>query len=402
MTGSIACFKACQIVSKLVQAGHEVQVVLSKSASEFIGNATLEGLTGKPALVETFETGQMMGHIHWVRWADLIIVAPATANFINKAVSGIGDDLILTQFLAHDFKKPYLIAPAMNTAMYLHPVTQNSIQALKKMGVEILETASGVLACGEVGWGRLLDPDLIFQEIENHLNKKRLSTAPAMTVRKIPLKVLVTAGGTQESIDDVRVLSNRSTGATGASIADSLIQLGFDVTYLHARNAVKPKLHCRMEVFESFSDIEGKLKTILGEKDYRAVIHSAAVSDFSVDKSDGKIPSGNELQLKLKPNPKLVQHLREMAFNQNLNVIAFKMTSHAPLAEQKAAVKKLFTEAKPNWVVHNDLSEKQEAKHRFHIYDNQLTENAKSLNTKVELGLAIGRYLMELKNDIST
>ncbi len=402
MTGSIACFKACQVISKLVQAGHQVQVVASKSALEFVGNATIEGLTGNPVLTDTFETGQVMGHIHWVRWADLIVVAPATANFINKVSSGIGDDLITTQFLAHDFKKPYLVAPAMNTAMYLHPVTQNSIQNLKKMGVEILETASGVLACGEVGWGRLLDPELICLEIEKHLKSKKAESAPPVTVRKTPLKVLVTSGGTQENIDAVRMITNRSTGTTGAAIADTLTELGFDVTYLHAKNAVKPKAHCRMESFVSFTDIETKLKTILAEKDFRAVIHLAAISDFSVNQVEGKIPSGTELNLKLTPNPKLVRHLREMAHNQDLNVIAFKMTSSSSQEEQKIAVKKVFAEAKPNWVVHNDLSEMSERKHTFHVFENEKTEKPKTLGGKVELGLAIGRYLMEMKNDLSS
>ena len=119
MTGSIACYKACNLISKLVQNDYDVQVVASASALHFVGNATLEGLTGKPVIHDLFQSGNIMDHIHLIRWCDLVITAPATANFINKISQGLGDDLLTTLFLAHDFKKPYLIAPAMNTSMYL-------------------------------------------------------------------------------------------------------------------------------------------------------------------------------------------------------------------------------------------------------------------------------------------
>jgi phosphopantothenoylcysteine decarboxylase/phosphopantothenate--cysteine ligase len=164
-------------------------------------------------------------------------VAPATANYVNKTSQGIGDDLVTTMFLAHDFKKPFLIAPAMNTSMYLHPVTQKSIQSLKAMGIEILETASGVLACGEVGWGRLLEPDLIVEEVKRHLSLKTESINQTPIKKSLAQKILITSGGTEEAIDRVRSLTNKSTGATGAYLADHFSQLGFDVVYLHAENA---------------------------------------------------------------------------------------------------------------------------------------------------------------------
>src|SRR5690606_33467299 len=124
MTGSIACYKACQLLSKLSQNNYEVQVVATASALEFVGNATLEGLSGKAVVSDIFAHGRNMDHIHLARWADLIIVAPATANFINKMAQGAADDLASTLFLAHDFTKPFLVAPAMNTSMYQHPATQ--------------------------------------------------------------------------------------------------------------------------------------------------------------------------------------------------------------------------------------------------------------------------------------
>ncbi|PWU21736.1 MAG: bifunctional phosphopantothenoylcysteine decarboxylase/phosphopantothenate--cysteine ligase CoaBC, partial [Bdellovibrio sp.] len=149
MTGSIAAFKACALLSKIVQSGATVQVAASAAALRFVGEATLEGLSGRPVAKDLWESGRAMEHIQLVRWADLIIVAPASAHFINRAANGVGDDLLTTMFLAHDFTKPFMIAPAMNTAMYLHPVTKGSITKLRELGIQVLETASGVLACGE-------------------------------------------------------------------------------------------------------------------------------------------------------------------------------------------------------------------------------------------------------------
>lgn len=395
MSGSIACYKACQVVSKLVQAGYDVQVVASESALKFVGNATLEGLTGKPVVHDLFESGNVMDHIHLVRWADLILTAPATANFINKAAQGIGDDLLTTQFLAHDFKKPYLIAPAMNTMMYLHPATQASIRKLKEMGAEILETASGVLACGEVGWGRLLEPDLMFKEVEKHVGKSPTPQTTSPSTNKTAKKILITSGGTQEEIDPVRVLTNKSTGATGASLADVLMNFGFDVTYVHAENAKLPVLDCEKKSFTSFASLETALKDLLRSGQYQAVIHLAAVSDFSPAQSKNqKISSDEEFTLHFKRNPKLVDHLREMAGNPNLKVIAFKLTAGVSKEDQKKAVDKLFSHSSANIVVQNDMSE-MKPEHVFHIFRSGQAGSAQDLQGKQNLGFYLGEYLMK-------
>ncbi|MEZ0392960.1 MAG: bifunctional phosphopantothenoylcysteine decarboxylase/phosphopantothenate--cysteine ligase CoaBC [Pseudobdellovibrionaceae bacterium] len=387
MTGSIACYKACQVISGLVRIGHEVQVVATPSALQFVGAATLEGLTGKPVVSDLFASGNVMDHIHLVRWADLILVAPATANFINKAARGVGDDLISTQFLAHDFRKPYLIAPAMNTMMYQHPVTQSSVKSLKEMGVQILETASGVLACGEVGFGRLLDPALILQEVETHLQQ-----VPSPIERLIPhssgVKVLVTSGGTEESLDPVRVVTNKSTGATGAALTDTLTQFGFDVTYLHAESAKLPETDCEKVSFGDFESLQSRLQNLLGNSKFKAVIHLAAVSDFSpVKSSDKKISSDQDLTVNFKKNPKLVDHLREMAHDPKLKVVAFKLTAGASDAEKSVAVEKLWSRSKADLVVQNDTDQKGV----FHIHKG--VEKTETLPSKQALGMYLGEYL---------
>lgn len=173
LSGSIACYKSCQVISGLVQGGHEVQTACTAGALRFIGAATLEGLTGRPVLVDPFEPGRMMAHIHVARWADLAILAPASANTINRLAHGLASDMVGALYLAYDRSKPYLLAPAMNEAMLEHPVTRESLERLSSWGVRILPTGLGNQACGTVGQGRLLEPEQILMLIEEALAWRR-------------------------------------------------------------------------------------------------------------------------------------------------------------------------------------------------------------------------------------
>lgn len=169
LTGSIAGYKACVLVSRLVKDGADVQTVATRGALEFVGAATLEGLTGKPVFSDVYERGRMMDHIHLAKWADLAIVCPASAAAINRLSAGLSDDALGALFLAWNLKKPYLIAPAMNTQMFAHPATQASLGKLEKYGVKILPVGSGDLACGDIGEGRLLEPEALYGEISRWL-----------------------------------------------------------------------------------------------------------------------------------------------------------------------------------------------------------------------------------------
>ena len=173
LTGSISCYKACFAISRLVQTGVEVRTVATPAALQFIGKSTLEGLTGQPVASDMWEAGKAMDHINLARWADLALVAPATANTINRLAGGLADDLIGSLFLAWEIqKKPWWIAPAMNVAMFEHAITQASLQKLSGLGVRVLPTGSGPLACGEEGSGRLLEPDQLVTEILLQLGPK--------------------------------------------------------------------------------------------------------------------------------------------------------------------------------------------------------------------------------------
>ena len=384
MTGSIACFKVCELISKLVQDGFNVQVVASPSALQFVGKATLEGLSGNAVISDLWADGKAMDHIHLMRWADLVLVAPASANFINKASAGIADNLLNTMYLAHDFTKPYLVVPAMNSSMYLHPTTQESLKKISSVGIQVLHTESGNLACGEVGYGRMISPEEILVNL-----KRRLSSDLKNK------KILVTSGGTQEPIDDVRVLTNKSTGSTGLIIVEKLVENGFDVTHLCASSS-KPKYEfCKTHYFNEFSNFSTQFESLLKENHFDGVVHLAALSDFSVSKDsfkNGKISSDSNLELKFEKNPKLVNYIHEWSQNSDIKVIAFKMTSTTIVDEQIASIAKLFSSSQADVVVHNDVSEInwQTGNHTFHVCES--TKQKLSLNSKSDLGKWISNY----------
>lgn len=394
LTGSIACYKACALISKLKQQGHSLKVVLSPSSLEFIGKSSIEGLTGEAPITDMYSVGHVMDHINLARWADLVLVAPATANYINKIAHGLGDDLLTTLFLAHDFQKPFLIAPAMNTKMYLHPTTQESLLKLKKMGIEILETASGVLACGEIGSGRLLEPDLIIAELNKFLSlDSGLIQSPIVKTSVPPVKILITAGGTVEPIDDVRTITNKSSGQTAARIADSLIESGFEVTFLHSLQSLKPQNPCTQISFETFNDLKSALEWQLTSCFYNIVIHAAAVSDYSVAPYSGKISSdAAELTLTLKRNPKLINTVKKLSPSSKL--MGFKLTSTLDETTILQKVSALFESANCDWVIQNDWADIKNKIYNYRIFrKNNL--NSEKINGPQLLNISIFQEIMK-------
>jgi phosphopantothenoylcysteine decarboxylase/phosphopantothenate--cysteine ligase len=245
----------------------------------------------------------------------------------------------------------------MNPAMWSHPATVASLAKLRDWGVRCIAPTSGRTACGETGEGRLAEPGTIVAAVEAALAR------PARQLR-----VLVTAGGTAEPVDGVRVLTNTSTGATGALIATHLSRAGHDVTLLRAQNAIAADGPCREETFVTFAQLEAGLRRLLAAHPFDAVIHAAAVSDYRVDMvvmadgaetaAGGKLPSGGAPLLKLRPNPRLVDQVRGWS-RAPFTLVAFKLTHGAEAAEADAAVSRLFAHAGADYVVHNDLSAKR-------------------------------------------
>jgi phosphopantothenoylcysteine decarboxylase/phosphopantothenate--cysteine ligase len=294
-------------------------------------------------------------HINLTRWADLVLVCPATANTLNRFAAGLADDLPGALFLAHDRRKPWLIAPAMNPAMWAHPATQAAVEKLQGWGLRFLPVGEGRTACGETGEGRLAEPQVVVAAVE---------AALARPARR--LRVLVTGGGTAEPIDGVRVLTNTSTGRTAAGIASHLADCGHEVVHLRARNAV-PANGSREETFFTFADLDAALARLLGETHFDAVVHAAAVGDFGIESvavgervgppGAGKLESGSApVMLHLRPQPKLVDSLRSRSLNRAVRVAAFKLTNGADASAAQAAVRSLFTHSGADWVIHNDLA----------------------------------------------
>ncbi|MGK9369852.1 bifunctional phosphopantothenoylcysteine decarboxylase/phosphopantothenate--cysteine ligase CoaBC [Melioribacter sp. Ez-97] len=374
ITGSIAAYKSLYLISRLVQNGCDVKVVATKSALQFVGSASIEGLTGNRVYNDLFESGTVMSHINLIKWCDLFIIAPATANAINKIASGIADDLLTSLALARDASTPFLIAPAMNTNMYFNPATQTSIAKLTEYGVIVLPTAEGYLACGDEGAGKLLEPEIILNFIKANLIKKERP--------KKKLKILITAGGTKENIDGVRYITNLSTGKTASELANYFSARGHPVDYLSSNDAIRPGLVNDICHFEDFESLDSKLKLSLDANDYDVVIHNAAVSDFSpvaltaknvkIDlPSNKKISSGVEdVSIILKRNHKILARIRDYSSKKKIMIVGFKFTNTQNPDERKEAVKKLLTESNCDLVVQNDLSDRTNGIQRnFNLYD---------------------------------
>jgi phosphopantothenoylcysteine decarboxylase/phosphopantothenate--cysteine ligase len=370
VTGSVAAFKAAALASKLAQDGFDVRTVMSGGAKEFVGAPTFEGLTRNRVYENTFAAGDAMAHIDLARWADLTLVYPATGNTLTKLSQGRADDLVGTLFLAHDFKAPYWIVPAMNPSMMSHPAVAEAVAKLKGWGIRVLDSDEGRMACGEVGTGRLIEPEAMLVEIRSLFNT-RPTSVPGR-------KILVTAGGTSEAIDPVRVLTNVSTGETGVRIANALASAGNAVTLLLAESspfADSVDAGVTLARFRTFDELDAKMKSELADGKYDSLIHSAAVSDYHVDRMETpagktisgtvKIHSKEGLVLRLAPNPKILEHVREYAKNPNLRVISFKLAT--PLAGGTTDLSGYDSDV----IVHNTVSgvERGSDRHAGEIYE---------------------------------
>ena len=273
VTGSIAIYKTLELIRLFTKSGDNVKVIMTNSAKKFIQPLTFETLTKNKVLDEESESwSSEYNHIDIGKWADIFIIAPATANTINKLNVGIADNLLLETYLAFD--KPILLAPAANTNMYLHPTTQNSLKNLKEF---IIEANSGLLACGDEGVGKMADVEDIFYKAKRILEKDSFWEGR---------NVIVTAGGTIEKIDDVRFISNFSSGKMGESLALALYLAGANVTLLTSKSHKLPK-EILISKFDSVKTLKEKLDNLTPNNEY--LFMAAAVSDYSPIPTKGKI-----------------------------------------------------------------------------------------------------------------
>lgn len=329
VTGGIAVFKAAALTSKLTQAGAQVKVVMSESATKFVTPLTFQSLSRNEVYTSTFQEDnpKVVAHIDLADWADAVLVAPATANIIGKIANGIADDMISTIMLATT--ADVFIAPAMNVHMYTHPAVQKNMKTLIEYGYSMIEPEEGYLACGYTGKGRLSEPEQIIQYLENHYAEiegiKPLSGK----------KVLVTAGPTKEKIDPVRFITNHSTGKMGYAIAEEAAKMGAEVTLVSGEVQLEAPANVNVIKVRSAQDM---YEAVIAEYDSQDIIvKSASVADYrpklvhdqKMKKKDG------DLSIQLERTIDILKTLGERKTSQILVGFAAETENVEEYAKQK-------------------------------------------------------------------
>ena len=290
VTGGIACYKSASLASALVKQGADVQVLMTRNAAELIGPRTFEALTGNRVAMDTFDRNYpfQVEHIALADRADLVLVAPATANVLAKLANGLADDMLTTTILACGC--PKLAAPAMNTGMYENPATQDNLDRLRRYGWEIVEPATGRLACGAVGRGKMPEPEELLERVELAVGHEKDMAG---------LRVLVTAGPTQEALDPVRFLTNHSTGRMGYAIAAAAAARGAAVTLVSGPTHLRPPLGVETVAVRSARDMFEAV--VRRAEDQDIIVKAAAVADYRpASRSEEKLKkTGGDLSLPL-------------------------------------------------------------------------------------------------------
>ena len=302
VTGSIAAYKTAYLASALKKLGCNVHVLMTENATQFINPITFETLTDNKCLVDTFDRNFQYNveHVSLAKQANLVMIAPASANVLAKLAHGLCDDMLTTTVLACSCKK--IVAPAMNTGMYENPITQDNLERLRKFDFEIAEPAVGYLACGDTGAGKMLEPEILLQYILQEIAFEKDLTGT---------KVLVTAGATQEALDPVRYLTNHSTGKMGYAIAQAAARRGAEVTLVSGKTALQKPLFLRTVEVVSAEEMFQAVTNLAPEQDI--IIKAAAVADYTpATIAEEKVKkSDDELSIPLKRTKDILQFLGE-------------------------------------------------------------------------------------------
>lgn len=330
VTGGIAAYKAAGLASALVKQHAAVEVVMTQHATEFITPLTFEQLTGRKVMVDTFDRNfvHQVEHISLAQRTDLVIIAPATANICAKLAHGLADDMLTTTVLA--CRCPKLIAPAMNTNMYENPVTQDNLDTLRHYGWEVIAPASGRLACGAVGPGKLPEPETLLQYVLYHL---------ALSHDLEGKRVLISAGPTQEALDPVRYLTNHSTGKMGYALARMAMLRGAEVTLVSGPVSITPPPFVNLVPVVSAQDMFEAVTAHAPQSDY--IFMAAAVADYTpVQYADDKIKKHDaDMQIPLKRTQDILGYLGEHRKEDQI-ICGFSMETRDMLENSRAKLQK--------------------------------------------------------------
>lgn len=394
ITGGIAAIKIPELITALKREGVNIIPVMTHSATRILEPDQIEQAAGRKPLIQLFEPDfdtstvlqqRQVEHISLADQTDLIVIAPATAHVIAKLAQGLADDLLTTTVLAAHC--PVLLFPSMNTHMWRNPVVKENVELLRQRGFIIVEPDSGMLACGYEGEGRLPTVQSMKAETLRLLNRQLLLKNTT---------VIVTAGGTREFIDEVRVITNRSSGKMGVALADAYHELGAEVILLRATTSVKPRYLYEEHTYETANDLEAWLKKLLPR--CQLCIHAAAVSDFTIKSMKGKIKSDRPVTLHLIPRSKLYEQFK--TWNPKASVITFKAESKPTLRSLHAKIDPLLKSGLVDAVIANDISGREKG---FESNENAVTVfslNKKPLSLpqapKTQLARDLARYVSKL------
>ena len=342
VTGGISAYKACELVRLLVKAGAKLQVVMTENATQFVSPLSFETLSQNPVHTSLFgKSSAPLIHIELADRAELLVIAPATANIVGKMANGVADDLLSTLYLATKAKA--LVCPSMNVNMYEHPAVQENLKRLKARGVEVLEPGEGELACGWEGKGRLPEPEVIVEACEYALSPKDF----------LGKKFLITAGPTREAIDPVRFISNRSSGKMGYALAHSAKARGGEVILISGATSLRPPLGVKLVSVNSAEEMKNACDKYFKQSDI--IIKSAAVADFRPGlQSEQKIKKEKGAPvLKLEKTPDIISELAKKKRKDQV-LVGFSAETSALI---KNAQKKLV-EKNLDMIIANDVSQK--------------------------------------------
>ena len=330
VTGSIAAYKIAYLASALKKRHADVHVLMTQNATNFINPITFETLTGNKCLVDTFDRNFQfqVEHVSIAKKADVVMIAPASANVIGKLAHGIADDMLTTTIMACKCKK--FISPAMNTNMFENPVVQDNLKILEHYGYEVIAPASGYLACGDTGAGKMPEPETLLACIERE-------TACEKDLKG--KKILVTAGPTQEAIDPVRYITNHSSGKMGYAIAKAAMLRGADVTLVSGRTAIEPPMFVKLMPVVTAKDMYEAVTSVSDEQDI--IIKAAAVADYRPARvSDEKVKkSDGQMSIELERTDDILKYLGEHK-KENQFLCGFSMETQNVIGNSRAKLTK--------------------------------------------------------------
>ena len=381
ITGSIAAYKAAELIRLLKKCGADVQVVMTKSAKEFISPLTLQALSGKPVLENIWEPsiGNGMHHINLSREVDLILIAPASANFIAKLANGLADDLLSNLCLARNC--PLLIAPAMNKEMWLNPATQRNIKLIQNDNIQVSGPENGEQACGEEGFGRLINEKILLLQIKKAMGNRKFSNK----------KILISCGGTIENIDDARAITNLSSGRMGFNIAEVAFTMGAEVTLVYGRTDIPAPEGIKQIYAPNHNEMEQTIMKIAANHDI--FISVAAISDYLPTRRNGKIKKDKILKLELTKSRDILANTAAK-FN-HLFCVGFSAESESIIKNGQLKLKN----KKVDLIVSNSINESmgEDSAEIYLVDSNEVTHITK--RDKNELAIKIMNHVHKLTKE---